>query len=70
MFKALKNLVNEFTGVTLATLMLIFDVIRSKAERMRYWQGSARDLSDAPNGNVKNVFVFLLKNYGNLQEQI
>lgn len=70
MFKALKNLVNEFTGVTLATLMLIFDVIRSKAERMRYWQGSARDLPDAPNGNVKNVFVFLLKNYGNLQEQI
>lgn len=25
-----------YTGVTLATLMLIFDVIRSKAERMRY----------------------------------
>lgn len=42
-----------YTGVTLATLMLIFDVIRSKAERMRYWQGSARDLPDAPNGNKR-----------------
>lgn len=42
-----------YTGVTLASLMLIFDVIRSKAVGMRYWLGNARDQADAPNGNKR-----------------
>lgn len=25
---------------------------------MRYWQGSARDIPDAPNGNVKKLLEF------------